>query len=431
MQLLLSGARVYSEHAFRRLDIAFHDGLVVSLSPFIEKGGFDTVIDCNNLSIVPGFFDVHVHLREPGFCYKETIETGTLAAARGGYTGVCAMPNLCPAPDRLKNLAPQLSAIARGATVEVFPYGTITRGEAGSELSDMAALAPYVCGFSDDGRGVQSEELMRAAMIEAKRLCKPIVAHCEDNSLLQMGGCVHDGEYAKAHSLVGISGESEWRQIERDLKLVEETGCRYHVCHISTRESAELIRRAKASGLPVSCETAPHYLALTEDDLRDEGRFKMNPPLRTREDKAALIEALADGTIDMIATDHAPHSAEEKSRGLKGSLMGITGLETAFPVLYTRLVKAGAITLETLIERLTAAPRRLVDKGGFSGGISVGDCADLAVLDLNKEYEIESGGFLSKGKATPFDGETVTGEVAATIYRGRVVWDRNKQKSLY
>ncbi len=431
MQLLLSGGSVYVEREFRRLDIAVHDGLIVSLSPFIKKDGFDSVIDCNNLFIVPGFFDVHVHLREPGFCYKETVKSGTLAAAHGGYTGVCAMPNLNPAPDCLINLSPQLRAIEQDACVEVLPYGTISRGENGETLCDMAALAPYVCGFSDDGRGVQSETLMRAAMKQAKLLDKPIVAHCEDNSLLKAGGCVHDGEYARAHSLVGISGESEWRQIERDLRLVAETGCRYHVCHISTKQSAELIRKAKRVGLPVTCETAPHYLALSQENLRDEGRFKMNPPLRTSEDKAALIEALADGTIDIIATDHAPHTTEEKSRGLVGSLMGISGLETAFSVLYTRLVKTKVISLETLVERLSLTPRRLVGKGGFEEGIAVGDFADLAVLDTVKEYRIDSGGFLSMGKATPFDGETVTGEVAATVYRGRKVWDRNTQKNLY
>ena len=427
MRILLSGGKVYSEHGFRRLDIAVHDGHIVSLSPFIEKGGFDAVVDFNNLFIVPGFFDVHVHLRQPGFCYKETVLTGTRAAARGGYTGVCAMPNLNPAPDCIETLAESLSVIERDAQIEVIPYGTITRGEKGERLSDMAALSPYVCGFTDDGRGVQSEELMREAMRAAKAAGKPIVAHCEDNSLLKKGGCVHDGEYARLHSLIGISSESEWKQLERDLRLVSETGCRYHVCHISTKESVALIRSAKAAGLPVTCETAPHYLALCDEDLRDEGRFKMNPPIRSRADRAALLEGLADGTIDMIATDHAPHSKEEKAGGLQKSIMGITGLETAFPVLYTRLIKTGALPLETLVERLSVAPRRFLGRGAE---IKVGESADFAALDLDKQYTIDSGSFLSLGRSTPFDGDTVTGEVAATIYRGRVIWDRNTQRSL-
>ncbi|NLC78155.1 MAG: dihydroorotase, partial [Ruminococcaceae bacterium] len=348
-------------------------------------------------------------------------------AARGGYTGVCAMPNLNPAPDCIETLAESLSVIERDAQIEVIPYGTITRGEKGERLSDMAALSPYVCGFTDDGRGVQSEELMREAMRAAKAAGKPIVAHCEDNSLLKKGGCVHDGEYARLHSLIGISSESEWKQLERDLRLVSETGCRYHVCHISTKESVALIRSAKAAGLPVTCETAPHYLALCDEDLRDEGRFKMNPPIRSRADRAALLEGLADGTIDMIATDHAPHSKEEKAGGLQKSIMGITGLETAFPVLYTRLIKTGALPLETLVERLSVAPRRFL---GRDAEIKVGARAEFAALDLDKQYTIDSGSFLSLGRSTPFDGDTVTGEVAATIYRGRVIWDRNTQRSL-
>lgn len=425
MSLLLSGGLVYSKSSFKRLDISIDDGQVVSFSPFIDKSGFDSVIDCNNLFIVPGFLDVHVHLREPGFCYKETVHSGTLAAARGGYTGVCAMPNLSPAPDCLTNLSAELDAITRDAVVAVYPYGTITAGQNGERLSDMEALSDFVAGFSDDGRGVQSEEMMLAAMKKAKSLNKPIVAHCEDNSLLKKGGCVNECAYAKAHGLVGISSESEWKQLRRDLRLVEKTGVRYHACHISTKQSVGLIREAKKRGLPVTSETAPHYLALCDNDLIDDGRFKMNPPLRSALDRAALIEGITDGTIDVIATDHAPHSAEEKSRGLRESLMGITGLETAFPVLYTVLVTTGVMSFEKLIEKLSVKPRELLN---IPSEITVGFRADFAIIDTNSQYKIDSSAFLSKGKSSPFDGMEVSGEIVRTIYGGRTVWDKNSQK---
>ncbi len=425
MSLLLSGGLVYSKSSFKRLDISIDDGQVVSFSPFIDKSGFDSVIDCNNLFIVPGFLDVHVHLREPGFCYKETVHSGTLAAARGGYTGVCAMPNLSPAPDCLTNLSAELDAITRDAVVAVYPYGTITAGQNGERLSDMEALSDFVAGFSDDGRGVQSEEIMLAAMKKAKSLNKPIVAHCEDNSLLKKGGCVNECAYAKAHGLVGISSQSEWKQLKRDLRLVEKTGVRYHACHISTKQSVGLIREAKKRGLPVTSETAPHYLALCDNDLIDDGRFKMNPPLRSALDRAALIEGITDGTIDVIATDHAPHSAEEKSRGLRESLMGITGLETAFPVLYTVLVTTGVMSFEKLIEKLSVKPRELLN---IPSEITVGFRADFAIIDTNSQYKIDSSAFLSKGKSSPFDGMEVSGEIVRTIYGGRTVWDKNSQK---
>ena len=425
MSLLLSGGLVYSKSSFKRLDISIDDGQVVSFSPFIDKSGFDSVIDCNNLFIVPGFLDVHVHLREPGFCYKETVHSGTLAAARGGYTGVCAMPNLSPAPDCLTNLSAELDAITRDAVVAVYPYGTITAGQNGERLSDMEALSDFVAGFSDDGRGVQSEEIMLAAMKKAKSLNKPIVAHCEDHSLLKKGGCVNECAYAKAHGLVGISSQSEWKQLKRDLRLVEKTGVRYHACHISTKQSVGLIREAKKRGLPVTSETAPHYLALCDNDLIDDGRFKMNPPLRSALDRAALIEGITDGTIDVIATDHAPHSAEEKSRGLRESLMGITGLETAFPVLYTVLVTTGVMSFEKLIEKLSVKPRELLN---IPSEITVGFRADFAIIDTNSQYKIDSSAFLSKGKSSPFDGMEVSGEIVRTIYGGRTVWDKNSQK---
>ena len=362
--------------------------------------------------IVPGLCDVHVHFREPGFSYKETIKTGSAAAARGGYTTVCTMPNLNPVPDSREHLEAELEIIRRDAKVRVLPYGAITVGEKGEELSDMDGVAEYVCGFSDDGRGVQSEDMMRQAMIRAKSLGKIIAAHCEVNSLLN-GGYIHDGAYARAHGHRGISSESEYRQIERDLRLAKETGCRYHVCHISAKESVELIRQAKRDGVDVTCETGPHYLTLCEDGLMEDGRFKMNPPLRSAEDRAALIEGIKDGTIDMIATDHAPHSAEEKSRGLEKSLMGVVGLETAFAELYTRLVCGGVITLERLIELMSLNPRKRF--GIPSGG-------DFAVFEVTKPYRVEPREFLSMGRATPFAGDTVMGRCVMTVCGGRAVY---------
>lgn len=420
MRYLLTGASVFTGSCFCDLDVAVVDGRIVSVSQHLPREGF-TVVKLNDCFLVPGFVDVHVHLREPGFSYKETISTGTRAAAAGGYTEVMTMPNLNPVPDTLPHLRQQLDLITKHACIGVHPYGSITQGQQGEVLSDLLAMAPFVAGFTDDGRGVQTEELMRAAMLEAKATDKPIVAHCEVNSLLR-GGCIHDGQYAKDHCLPGICSESEWRQIERDLKLVAETGCRYHVCHISTLESVELIRRAKAMGLPVSCETSPHYLTLCDEDLRDEGRFKMNPPLRSRADMLALRQGLLDGTIDVIATDHAPHSAEEKSKGLLGSAMGIVGLETAFPILYTRMVKTGVMSLAHLIEKMAVAPRKLFHLPG--GKIAADMPADLTVLNLNHTYTIDPETFLSMGRATPFAGDTVCGTVELTFRGGEIVYQR-------
>ncbi len=363
--------------------------------------------------IVPGLCDVHVHFREPGFSYKETIKSGSFAAAHGGYTAVFTMPNLNPAPDSAEHLNEQMDIIKRDAVIKVIPYGTITVGQNGKILSDMDAMAESVCGFSDDGRGVQSEEMMRKAMFKAKSLGKIIVAHCEDNSLL-FGGYIHDGRYAKEHGHKGISSESEYRQIERDLKLAKEIGCSYHVCHISTKESVDLIRKAKSQGVDVTCETGPHYLVLCEDDLIEDGRFKMNPPLRSREDKQALIEGIIDGTIDMIATDHAPHSSEEKGKGLAGSAMGIVGLETAFAVLYTELVKTGIISIERLCELMAVNPR---ERFGLVNG------KDYAVFDISEEYEINPEEFLSLGRATPFTGKKVFGKCVLTVSNGKVVYE--------
>lgn len=363
-------------------------------------------------TILPGFCDVHVHFREPGFSYKETIATGTAAAAHGGYTAVCTMPNLSPVPDSVPNLKMQTEIIQNTARIAVYPYGSITVGEKGEALSDMAGMAPSVIAFSDDGKGVQSESMMRSAMEEAKRLGKRIVAHCEVNELLH-GGYIHDGAYAKAHGHKGICSESEWRQVERDLRLAEETGCGYHVCHISAKESVSLIREAKRRGVDVSCETAPHYLILDDSDLQEDGRFRMNPPLRDKSDRMALLEGIQDGTIDMIATDHAPHSAEEKAKGLPGSAFGIVGLETAFPVLYTELVKKGVISLEKLVSLLAEKPRKRF-------GIPLGN--DFSVWNLNAEYEIDPGDFLSMGKSTPFAGMRVFGKCMLTVYHGQVAY---------
>lgn len=377
---------------------------------FLADGGLLSAI--KNYIIVPGLCDVHVHFREPGFSYKETIASGSAAAAHGGYTAVCTMPNLSPVPDCAEHLKAQLDAIDKSAVIEVIPYGAITVGEKGEELSDMESMADNVCAFSDDGRGVQNDGMMREAMAKAKRLGKIIAAHCEDNSLL-FGGYIHDGEYAKAHGHRGISSESEYRQIERDLRLAEETGCAYHVCHISTKESVELIRQAKERGVDVTSETAPHYLVLCDEDMQEDGRFKMNPPLRSREDKQALIEGIKDGTIDMIATDHAPHSAEEKGRGLEKSLMGVVGLETAFPVLYTELVKKNIITLERLVELMSFKPKERF-------GIDTG--CDFAVFGIDEPYKTDPNEFLSMGRATPFAGREVFGRCLLTVHGGKAVY---------
>lgn len=379
----------------------------------LKVGGVGFLSDFNKLCIFPAFCDVHVHFREPGFSYKETIRTGSLAAARGGYTDVCTMPNLNPVPDSVENIKKQIEIIEKDAAVRVHPYAAITVGEKGETLTNMKALAPYCIAFSDDGKGVQSEAMMRDAMLKAKALGKIIAAHCEDNSLL-CGGYIHKGEYARLHGHKGICAESEWKPIERDLRLAKETGCKYHVCHISCKESVELIRNAKANGVDVTCETAPHYLIFNDMDLKESGNFKMNPPIRSEEDRQALIKGLQDGTIDMIATDHAPHSSEEKSRGLQNSLMGIVGLETAFPVMYTYLVKKGIITLERLIELMAINPRRRF-------GLPKTD--DICVYDLQSEYKIDPGEFKSKGKSTPFDGMTVSGKNLLTICGGKAVWN--------
>ena len=391
--------------------------LHINAAPDFDNG--IRVYNFNNCVCFPGFVDVHVHLREPGFLYKEDIKSGTMAAARGGYTTICAMPNLDPAPDCLENLRLELQAIAEKACIRVLPYGTISKQRAGRVLTDFAALSPYVCAFSDDGSGVQDEKVMKEAMLKIKALDKILVAHCEDESLLN-GGVIHDGAFARKYGYPGICSASEYKPIARDLRLVEETGCRYHVCHISCKESVELIRKAKKQGLPVTCETAPHYLLLDENDMKESGEYKMNPPLRSAEDRQALLEGIKDGTIDMIATDHAPHSQEEKSKGLLHSPMGIVGLETAFPLLYTELVKTGFIPLSRLIELMHNAPCRVFSLGGQ---LEEGQPADFTVFDLEEKYEIDPKEFLSKGKSTPFAGKTVYGRCKMTVCNGKIVWE--------
>ena len=412
MKMYFRNARFYNNGAFTSVCATF-DGVRFNI---LDHGISDTdIVDFkifDDCYILPGFCDVHVHFREPGYLYKEDISSGCAAAAHGGYTVVCTMPNLKPTPDSVETLKVQLDAIKQKATIAVLPFGTITKGEMGEELSDIENIADDVVGFSDDGRGVQDRDMMRSAMERVKRSGKMISAHCEDNSLLN-GGYIHDGEYAKAHGHRGICSESEWGPIARDIELIKDTGCPYHVCHISTKESVDIIRKAKAEGVDITCETGPHYLVLNDSQLEENGRFKMNPPIRSEEDRVALVEGIADGTIDMIATDHAPHSAEEKSKGLEKSLMGVVGLETAFAVAYTELVKTGIISMEKLVELLSVNPRKRFNIDTDTG---------FTVFDCNKEFVIDPSEFLSMGRSTPFEGKKVFGECLLTVYDGKAVY---------
>ena len=420
MKTFYTNAGVYRNGKFELGRIVVQDGHIAA---DCEPQEGDRVVDLRGLSLLPGLVDVHVHLREPGAPRKETIATGSAACAHGGYTTVCAMPNLNPAPDSVETLEQQLEIIRHDAKIHVIPYGCITMGQKGAgELVDFQSIADKVIGFSDDGRGVQKDELMGEAMRRVAKTGRPVVAHCEVDELLK-GGYIHDGIYCKDHGHKGICSESEWREVERDIRLAAAADCQYHVCHVSTKESVQFVREAKARGERVSCETAPHYLLLTENDLQEEGRFKMNPPLRSEEDHAALVRGIQDGTIEVIATDHAPHTAEEKSRGLAGSLMGIVGIETAFPLLYTYLVKKGVISFEQLMNLLCFNPRRLFR---IEGGIEVGDVADFTVMDLNDSYTIDPEEFLSKGRATPFAGWKVEGRTMLTVAGGEVAYKSEK-----
>lgn len=421
MTTLIKGAFVYMGAGFSKLDVLITDGKINTLGTSISTNGVDAVFFAQDKYLIPGFVDVHIHLREPGFSYKETIRTGTLAAAKGGYTAVCPMPNINPVPDSVENIGIELDLIKKEAVINTYPFASITKGRKGrGELVDFDALKELAVGFSDDGTGVQDEQDMRLAMEQCAKIGKVISAHCEVNDLLH-GGYIHDGEYCKAHGHKGICSASEYEQIERDCKLAEETGVRYHVCHISTKESVDIIRKAKARGVNVTCETGPHYLTMCDKDLQEDGRFKMNPPLRSEEDKQALLQGILDGTIDVIATDHAPHSAEEKSRGLAGSAMGVVGLETSFAVLYTKLVKSGFITLEKLIELMSVNPRKIFDLPG--GEIKEGEVADLALLDLDTKWSVDPDDFLSMGRATPFEGWQLQGKNIMTMCGGKVVYE--------
>lgn len=420
VSMLITGATVWYEGGFAVRDVLIIDGVLHEVAEHIAPSDGVSIVEAGGKYLLPAFVDMHVHLREPGYGYKETIASGTKAAAKGGFSMVCPMPNLNPAPDSLEHLNEQLAIIERDAVIGVLPYATITTARKGDECVDYATLAPYVAGFSDDGTGVQSEEVMEEAMRRIAPTGKLLAAHCEVESLLR-GGYIHDGEWCRAHNHKGICSESEWGEVKRDIELAEKTGCRLHVCHISTKESVALIREAKSRGVKVTCETAPHYLALCEEDMREEGRFKMNPPLRTREDMEALRKGVADGTIDVIATDHAPHSAEEKSRGLEKSAMGVVGIETSLAATYTFMVGGGIISLERLLEIMSLTPRKLL---GIGGGICLGERIDATLVDFAKEYNVNPSEFISMGKSTPFEGMRLRGEVLMTIADGRKVYEK-------
>ena len=421
-KLLLKGGTVVAEGVSRKADILVAEGKIAAIDESLVADDATEVFDAEGCVVTYGLADVHVHLREPGYSAKETIATGTRACAHGGVTTVCSMPNLQPAPDAPETIAVQQQMIDEQAVIEVLPFATISSKRAGRELADIEALRPLSVGYSDDGNGIQTEPLMRQAMQRIASVDGIIAAHCEDDSLLH-AGYIHDGEYAREHDHKGICSESEWGPIKRDVELAKEEGCRYHVCHISTKESVDIIRNAKQSCAHISCETAPHYLVLCDENLQEDGRFKMNPPLRAKEDKAALIEGIKDGTIEVIATDHAPHTAEEKSRGLKGSMMGIVGIETSFAICYTHLVRKGVITIEKLIALMSENPRRIFRLGG---AMKVGERADIAVFNVTEPYKINSAEFLSMGKATPFEGEEVYGRCMLTLFGGKKVWNENK-----
>ena len=420
--MLLKGGIVVAEGASRKADVLVADGKIVAIGESLGADEQTEVFDAEGCIVTYGLADVHVHLREPGYSAKETIESGTRAAARGGVTTVCSMPNLQPVPDAPDTIAIEQQMIDDQAVIEVLPFATISSKRAGRELADIEALRPLSVGYSDDGNGIQTEPLMREAMKRIAKVDGIIAAHCEDDSLLH-AGYIHDGEYARQHGHKGICSESEWGPIKRDVELAEQEGCRYHVCHISTKESVAIIREAKQKCNHISCETAPHYLVLCDENLQEEGRFKMNPPLRAKEDKAALIEGIQDGTIEVIATDHAPHTAEEKSRGLKGSMMGIVGIETSFAICYTHLVHKGVVTIEKLIQLMSENPRRIFRLGG---AMRVGERADIAVFDITKPYTIDTNEFLSMGKATPFEGEEVYGRCKLTLFGGEKVWEEKQ-----
>ena len=420
MAILLKNGDLYTGGAFRTCDVLIDGDTIAAVGENLACAAAE-IIDCTGKTVLPGLVDLHVHLREPGFTYKETVASGTAAAAAGGDTTVCPMPNLNPVPDSMEHLQLQLNAIARDAIIRVLPFGAITVGEKGQALADITGIAPHCVGFSDDGKGVQSEDMMREAMTLVKASGSFISAHCEDESLLE-GGAIHKGEYAALHGMRGISSASEYVPIERDIKLAAETGVQYHICHISAKESIEAVRRGKAAGVRVTCEVTPHHIALTDMDItEDDGRFKMNPPLRGREDREAIWAGLQDGTIDCIATDHAPHSAEEKGRGLEKSAFGTVGSETAFAVCYTHLVRTGVLTLEKLAHLMSSAPAAII---GRRAEIAPGEAADIAVFDLTEKFTVDPDQFVSKGKSSPFTGSELYGTTVLTVCAGKIVYRR-------
>jgi len=425
--IFIRNARIYSKGGFSTGDMLVVDGEIAEVAPSLPVDSVGQVIDASGLTLIPGLVDLHVHLREPGYSYKETIRDGSLSAAAGGFTSICTMPNVNPVPDTPESLQKQLDIIARDAVVEVLPFAAITKKRMGEKLVDYEALASKVVGFSDDGTGVQSEIVMEEAMKGIARTGKIIAAHCEVDSMLR-GGYIHDGDYAREHGHCGICSQSEWREVARDIMISKKTGCPLHICHVSTKESVELIRLAKSVGLKVTCETGPHYLAFTDADLQEDGRWKMNPPIRSAEDREALRLGLADGTVDVIATDHAPHSVDEKNRGLEKSAMGVVGLETSLAAVYTYLVEPGVISFDRMIDAMALRPREIA---GIAGGISVGDRADLTLVDFNREWTVDPELFLSKGRATPFSGVTLRGKVMATIAGGRLVYDNLSNRAAF
>lgn len=420
-KIIIRNGRVWNGNELVESDVLISDGHIAAIGNSIDRDTDCKEIDVAGASVLPGLVDVHVHLREPGYSYKETIAEGTLAAAHGGFTTVCPMPNLNPAPDSIETLHAELNIINRDACIETLPFATITRSRLGNELVDYKELAPYVIGFSDDGSGVQSEEVMHRAMQEIAKTGKVLAAHCEVNELLR-GGYIHDGSYAAAHGHRGICSESEWREVERDINLSRATGCQLHICHVSTKESVDLVRKAKAEGLKVTCETGAHYLAFCDADLQEDGRFKMNPPLRDASDRDALLKGIADGAIDCIASDHAPHSAEEKCRGLEKSAMGVTGIELSLPAVYTYAVKPGHISFAKMVELMATNPRKIF---GIRGGLSIGERADITIVDFNSKFTVDKSMFLSKGKSTPFEGTELYGKVITTIAGGKIVYENN------
>jgi dihydroorotase len=425
MKLLIKNGNILCHNGeMQTVDIRIEEGKIAEIGKHLKASG-ETIMNADGKLVAPGFIDVHVHLREPGGEQKETIETGTLAAARGGFTTICAMPNTKPVPDTVEHLKNLKERIKENAHVRVLPYASITVKEAGQELTDFESLQKEgAFAFTDDGAGVQNAGIMLKAMKKAAALQASVVAHCEDNTLV-FGGVVHDGVFAKTHNIQGIPSVCEAVHIARDVLLAEAAGCHYHVCHISTKESVRTVRDAKKAGIHVTAEVTPHHLLLTEEDIPGlDANYKMNPPLRSKEDREALINGLLDGTIDCIATDHAPHTIEDKQAGIYKAPFGIVGLETAFPLLYSRFVQTGIFTLKKLVDWMTIKPAEIFKLP--YGRLEEGAAADLVIIDLNLEKEIVPQHFASKGRNTPFGGWKCKGWPIATFVNGKLVWQEGR-----